>query len=393
MYYKEIVSGSQKELGAGSGLEFRDVNAWIHLFMEVDTTQASASNRAKLYINGVNIGWGSGTGVNQNTASGMQRASATFNIGMAKISGTEHPFEGLMSHVYFIDGAAYGTYSASTFGETDSVTGEWKIKTSPTISSYGYNGFLVLKDGNTITDQSPNSNNFGATGTITNALDCPNNIMANLNPLSGSLSNNTLANLNNTLTVTSGWRWKPSTLAPSTGKYYAEFKPTSGGNIYTSIGATPQVSWDFIDGETIGAGSSSEAESVGYLHSGGVVKGNSTQYTGSTYATNDIIGVAMDLDNFKIYFSKNGVWQNSGDPTSGSTGTGAVSLNSALTDWSLSPSTAGSTVSCNYGNGLFGTTAITTNSGNGYAGAEGASKFTYQPPTGYSALNTKGMNQ
>ena len=46
----------------------------------------------------------------------------------------------------------------------------------------------------------------------------------------------------------------------------------------------------------------------------------------------------------------------------------------------------------NFGNGLFGTTAITTNSGNGYEGAEGASKFNYQPPTGYSALNTKGLN-
>ena len=47
----------------------------------------------------------------------------------------------------------------------------------------------------------------------------------------------------------------------------------------------------------------------------------------------------------------------------------------------------------NFGCGFFGTTEISTNSGNGYAGAEGASKFSYQSPANYSALNTKGLNQ
>ena len=47
----------------------------------------------------------------------------------------------------------------------------------------------------------------------------------------------------------------------------------------------------------------------------------------------------------------------------------------------------------NFGNGYFGTTAITTNSGNGYSGAEGSSKFNYTVPTGYSALSTKGLNE
>ena len=102
----------------------------------------------------------------------------------------------------------------------------------------------------------------------------------------------------------------------------------------------------------------------------------------------------MDLDNSKLYFSINGTWQNSGVPTSGSTGTGAKSI-TANTLYLFEAGDAGGnqpTIQCNFGNGYFGTTAVATNSGNGYAGAEGASKFNYTVPSGYSALNTKGLN-
>ena len=50
-------------------------------------------------------------------------------------------------------------YAPTEFGETDSTTGEWKIKTQTNVN-HGTNGFLILKDGNTITDQSANSNDF-----------------------------------------------------------------------------------------------------------------------------------------------------------------------------------------------------------------------------------------
>ena len=74
--------------------------------------------------------------------------------------------------------------TASTFGSTDSTTGEWKINTSPSVTLMEHNGFLILKDGNTITDQSANSNNFTlASGTLTKTEDCPSNVFATLNPL------------------------------------------------------------------------------------------------------------------------------------------------------------------------------------------------------------------
>jgi Neuraminidase (sialidase) len=84
-----------------------------------------------------------------------------------------------MSHIHFIDGTAY---DATAFGEYDA-NGVWKIKTDPSVT-YGTNGFFILKDGNSVTDQSGNGNNFTvAGGTLTNTEDNPSNVFATLNPL------------------------------------------------------------------------------------------------------------------------------------------------------------------------------------------------------------------
>ena len=345
-------TGGAKDFQVDTQRVFRDTNAWYHIVFVADTTQATDSNRIKIYVNGVQE-----TAL-ENVTYPSPNANLVYNSTTALWVGRSYVgyyFDGAISHYHSIDGTAY---DPTAFGEFDA-NGVWKIKTSPSVT-YGTNGFFILKDGNSVTDQSPNTNNFTvAGGTLTKTEDSPSNVFATLNPLSGSLSNNTLTQGNNTVQSTSGWRWRPSTICPSSGKYYAEFKPTSGSTIYTAIGVTPQVSWASIDGETIGSGTNSENKSVGYTKDGNVRQGNSTIYSGSSYTGNgDIVGVAMDLDNHKVYFSKNGVWQNSGDPTSGATGTGGFSLDATLSDWSLSTSQSGTTVSCNYGNGYFGTTAV-----------------------------------
>ena len=106
-----------------------------------------------------------------------------------------------MSHVHFIDGTAY---DASAFGETDATTGEWKINTSPSVT-YGNNGFFILKDGNSVTDQSGNSNNFTVGGgTLTKTEDNPSNVFATWNPLSicnGSILKSTFTNGNTSILV------------------------------------------------------------------------------------------------------------------------------------------------------------------------------------------------
>ena len=87
-------------------------------------------------------------------------------------------FNGSMSHVHFIDGTAY---DASAFGETDATTGEWVGKTSPSVT-YGTNGFFILKDGNSVTDQSGRGNNFTVGGgTLTDLKDNPDNVFATMN--------------------------------------------------------------------------------------------------------------------------------------------------------------------------------------------------------------------
>jgi hypothetical protein len=118
---------------------------------------------------------------------------------------------------------------------------------------------------------------------------------------------------------------------------------------------------------------------------------------GNTYTDGDIIGIALDLDNLKIYFSKNGVWQNSGDPTSGSTGTGAaftITAPSSTTDGAYffacsdDNTSAERRVAWNFGNGYFQTTAVSSAGTN----ASGNGIFEYDVPTGYTALSTKGLN-
>jgi hypothetical protein len=132
--------------------------------------------------------------------------------------------------------------------------------------------------------------------------------------------------------------------------------------------------------------------STGWYSDNGVVFINtSTWQTLDTYTTGDILQFAMDLDNGYFYFGKNGTWQNSADPTSGATGTGGL----ALSNIGSSGDTFGfiSTVydndvhSWNFGNGYFGTTAVSSAGSNGNGAI-----FEYDVPTGYYALNTKNIN-
>jgi len=360
--------------------QFRDTSAWYHIVLAVDTTQGTSTNRVKIYVNGVQeTDFASSSYPSQNLQTSVNESGAPTRVG----AGTSLYFDGYMSETVLLDGTAA---SPTSFGEFDEDSGIWKpIDVSGL--TFGTNGFHLNYENSSELGTDANGGTTLAETNLTalnQSTDTCTNNFATMNFLSGSFSNNTLTEGNLLITVTSGWRWKPSTIAPSSGKWYAEFKPTSGGNIYTVPGAVPQVSWDSIDGETIGTGAGGENKSVGYSYDGNVYQGNSAVYSGSSYTTNDIVGVAMDLDNFKIYFSKNGTWQNSGNPASGATGTGAVSLDSSLTDWSLSPSVAGSAMACNYGSPPYAISSGNTD-GNGYG------NFEYAVPSGYYALNTKNL--
>ena len=153
--------------------------------------------------------------------------SNTPYMGRILEAGTSYYLNGCLSHVHLTQGYVY---QASDFGETDSTTGEWKIKTSPSIANYGTNGFWWLKDSVATTDHSPNSNSFTVSGgTLTKTEDCPSNVFATLNPLNQTNSNATFSNGNNTLAVSGNWLGATSTIGVFGGKYYFEVK-SDGGN-------------------------------------------------------------------------------------------------------------------------------------------------------------------
>ena len=399
-------STSNDDSSFQTNMLFRDTNAWYHIVFSYDSTQSTEADRLKLWVNGVDIRNDGGGFASIDEASNgfgtlWSSASKHFIGYTSNNSGTAHYFEGLMSHVHLTYGT---TYTASTFGSFDSTTGEWKINTDPNVT-YGSQGYFMLKNDNSVTDQSGEGNNFTASGTLTKSEDCPSNLFATLDVLNQEAGANGTTFSNGNTTYSSGGhsnvRFYTTNIGANSGKYYCEIKPTSlsAHNLIgiSSHGITNAMSDFYFAGSGNVAHTGDEFE-YGYKAEDGYQVNNATSSSyGNTYTTNDIIGIAMDLDNNKLYFSKNGVFQNSGVPTSGSTGTGAISITApASTDTGFyffavakaTSSTNTATFQCNFGNGYFGTTAVSSAGTN----ASGNGIFEYDVPAGYTALSTKGLN-
>ena len=363
-----------KQWGFDSNTYLRDVSGWYHVVVNRNGTTMN------YYLNGV---LQTKTNEVTSTSTGDFNTTDELRIG-GRPDTTSNTFDGYMSHVSWVDGQAL---APTVFGETDSTSGIWKFK-QPSGVTWGTNGFhLKFENSGALgTDSSGNTNTFTVNGNGRQALDTPSNVYATLNPLhfgTGSTSNTTLTNGNNTFTSTQGGSPYPyyfSTLGNTEGKYYAEFKYSAGvsGDAATvGIGSVPD------------SYSGNNSLSWSYYANGNVYNGGSSSSYGNAWNVGSILGVAMDLDNSKLYFSINGTWQNSGVPTSGSTGTGAKSI-TANTLYLFEVGDAGGnqpTIQCNFGNGYFGTTAITSAGSNG-----NGSLFEYDVPSGYYALNTKNIN-
>jgi len=375
-----------------SNAKLRDTNGWYHIVGIWDKDNSTSGDRIRFYINGERVTSFSDTGNAPSNASTLNTDSLTHEIG-AQNDGNK--FDGLMSHIHFCDGYAY---DASYFGETDSTTGEWKIKTSPSVS-YGTNGFFILKDGNSVTDQSPNTNNWTVGGgTLTKTEDNPSNVFCTLNKLTYAGSQFTLRYGNNsTYGVTSNaWRYLTGTLAANSGKFYWEVKYDTyyagdPDNVVAGI-------MDIAQANTSTGGDAANGKyfalSRGYgldFRDGKIINGTSTRGNGTTYsadlAPGDILGVAMDLDNNKLYFAKNGTWQNSSNPENGTNP--AFTFSSGYTYTPVFSSYYNTEeLTFNFGNGYFGTTQISSAGTN----ASNNGIFEYDVPAGYTALSTKGLN-
>lgn len=364
---------------------FRDVSAWYHILLAVDTTQATDTNRIKLYVNGSQVtSFSSITYPAQNYDTGYNQASS-YHIGDLSLNGN-FDLNGYLAEYYSIDGQAL---TPSDFGEFDSDTNIWKP--IPYTGSFGTNGFyLEFKDSSALGDDtSGNGNDFTANNltSIDQTTDTPTNNFATMNPLDNYYAASTFSNGNcDILTNGSNYSFNTATFALSSGKWYWEAKIGTNTTVNNMFGIADRVATSST--QTVGE----FASSYSLLGTGRLYEnGSFTNSWGSSYTTGDIMSVALDLDNNRLYFAKNGTWQNSADPT---TGTGAVSITApssvtsgngyyfpAFGDFSGSDDTDWLV---NFGNPTF-----TISSGN--ADADGFGNFEHAVPSGYFALCTKNL--
>ena len=334
---------------------FRDVSAWYHLVVAIDTTQATASNRLKLYINGSEITAFTTSNdftLNYDTYFNSTAYSARLGVSLSNY------FSGYISEVNFIDGQAL---TPSSFGETDTASGIWIPKSYS--GSYGTNGFFLkfLNSASLGTDSSGNGNTWTVNNltSIDQTTDTPTNNFATLNPLdtqsnvAGAVisEGNTVIDYGTAASVSSSiW----GTIGVNTGKWYAEF------NLSTYSGSSTLRS--------------------------GFVKFTETTGATKTASATGIYMVALDLINSLYWVGTNGVWD-AGDP---SAGTGGTSLTPSADFYTImvrdNSNTAGNggTWKINTGNPAF--TIVSGNTdGAGYG------NFEYAVPSGYYALNTKNL--
>ena len=368
--------------------KFRDPSAWYHIVVAYDSSQGTAANRCKMYINGVEETSFSGS---SNPSSGLD--SYTNTSGRAfkfftyhEDSNTSQDASAYFAEMVYIDGQQL---DQTSFGEFDSDSPNiWKpIDVSGL--TFGNNGFyLDFEDSSDLgADVSGNNNDltFSNIASTDQSTDTCTNNFATLNPLYKQDHAFSDGNLTHT-SSSADWDSGVSTIAASSGKYYFEAKVTAiEPPTRTMLGVGDVRDANEIAEDQFGLTNYSNGDTVAYYGSDGSVYKNGSQQSGSwsSFTTNDIVGMYVDLDNGKVYFSKNGDMQNSGDPTSGSTGTGAISITTGQTY------VFGVT---HYGGGAgqinFGSPPFSISSGN--SDPNGYGNFEYDPQ-GYYALNTKNL--
>ena len=369
---------------------FRDVSAWSHIVVAVDTTQGTASNRIKLYVNGVQETYTSGSGFpDQNDDLGITKSGNHSWFGNDGQSGRGN---GYLAEAVLIDGTAY---AATDFGEFDENSGIWKpIDVSGLI--FGNNGFYLdfENSGALGADVSGNTNNFTVNNltAIDQSISTPTNIFATFNSAQPALANTSFSEGNLVATTNSSASTQvpfATTIPVSTGKWYAEFKmiakSTSSGSIpYIGVlGAANFVSK--LDNAYFVGGAN--LDGVGYGASG-VVYSNSSELDSSeaSFDDGDIISVAADITNRKIYFAKNGTYINSGNPASAANGYTIPTTSESFYIFSASLFGASGSWGANFGSPPYAISSGNTD-GNGYG------NFEYAVPSGYYALNTKNLSE
>jgi len=350
--------------------KFRDVSAWYHIVCRLDTTDGTAGDRMRIYVNGVEeTSFATDTNPTQNETGDIGRDNNHF-IGT---SGSSQYFDGYFAEVCMINNQSL---APTSFGEFDEDSGIWKPIDVSGLTA-GTNGFyLDFEDSSNLGNDAFGGTDWtetNLTATDQSTDTCTNNFCT-INPLvNGTQRNPTLSEGNTFLTNTSGaWMNCLSSFAASSGKWYFEIKPTLHGTSYVHAGIFPVDDWqNQVSGYPNFGGT---ANSWSYDSDGNIVNNDGNANTSpATYTTNDIIGIAVDLDNNKFYAYKNNALQVSGGTTI-----------TANTEYYFGGMGYNSNIAFNFGNPSYANTSDAAD-GNGYG------NFEYAPPSGYYALNTKNL--
>ena len=360
---------------------FRDPSAWYHIVVALDTTQATDSNRLKLYVNGVQVTAFSAAIYPALNGDSTLNNNIAHWIGRYPEPGFPSPFDGYIAEYNFIDGQAL---TPSSFGTTSDL-GVWQpIRYG---GSYGTNGFYLKFTDTTSTttlsyDYSPNGNNWTPNNisltsgsTYDSMTDVPTLTSATtanyavMNPVYKSASQPTISNGNLTVVSNAGtYQNSFSTIeTATTGKYYCEVLFTGNVNSALYCGMSNSAERNYLTTTANLIASTTGGFSIDLQNGDKWTNLTSSAY-GTGYANNDIIQIAYDADNGKLWFGKNGTWQASGNPAAGT--------NAAFTGIT--------------GNYCFGVTAYQhpTLGTSTYNANFGQRPFSYTPPTGFVSLNT-----
>ena len=389
LFFEVSASDGSGDFDVRTTRVFRDVGAWYHFVFRIDTTQSTAADRVKMYVNGSQItSFSTATYGSQNYD--LPTNLDEINIGTVDNNSRTNFFDGYLAEVVYCDGQSL---APSSFGEFDSDSPNiWKPKDVSGLT-FGTNGFYLDfedsanlgNDKNGGTDFT--ANNLAATDQST---DTPTNNFCVLNSLDNYLQSATFSE-GNLKIVTAGSSNTASTLGTfgvNKGKWFweAKFVSDSQGSSYGVIG---------IEGAQVTSATDALLEgtqSYGlYLNDGKIWTNNSSNNHGAHIDLNAIIGVALDLDNNRIYFSKDGQW-----------GDGSGNWDEASPNNYLSVTAATSVALGNYfpahGDWSSGTIGWEVNFGNptysissGNSDANGYGNFEYAVPSGYYSLCSKNL--
>ena len=360
---------------------FRDVSAWYNIVVSYDSANGTAGNRMRMWINGTEE---TSFATDTNPSSGLDSAWNGTTKHQIGCIGTGNFFDGYLAEVVSLDGTA--VTDATNFGEFDEDSPTiWKPKDVSGLT-FGTNGFyLDFEDSANL----GNDANGGTDLTEVNlaatdqATDTPTNNFCTWNPLDNYYANSTFSEGN--LKLVSGGSgdetYNTSTFGLTAGKWYVELKHEGGNNVLRQLFGITQNPTD-DDGQYLGGDNN---DSWGYYDNDGKVYHNNSDSVASydTWTTNDIISLALDLDNNRLYFAKNGTWQGSSDPTDG---TNAISIDANYTyfiAWG-DASSGNMNSSVNFGSPPYANSSDA-------ADANGYGAFEYAPPSGYYALCTKNL--